>query len=267
MRALIAFLALLAGLPGAAMAQAPATAGVVVMHGKGGNPGRFVSDLARALEDNGVLVANLEMPWSGRRNYDVDVAAAEKQVQDALEALRAKGATKLFVAGHSQGGVFALHIGGRLAVDGVIPIAPGGSVASPVFRDKLGASLEQAKKYVAEGKGGEPQRLLDLEGSRGTYPIVAVPAAYVTWFDPEGAMNQMRALKALRPETPVLLIVPTRDYPPLLRLKETVFRALPPNRHTRLYEPDSDHLGSPGASGAEIRRWIREVSQDSAALR
>jgi pimeloyl-ACP methyl ester carboxylesterase len=254
----LATLALAAGLVAHAAAQAPAKLGAVVMHGKGGNPGRFVSDLASALENGGVLVANLEMPWSGNRNYDVDVAAAEKQVQEALDALRARGAAKVFVAGHSQGGLFALHLGGRLRVDGIVPIAPGGSSGAPIYREKLGATLEEARRYVAEGKGSERQRLLDYEGSRGVYPILAVPSAFVTWFDPEGAMNQMRALKALKPELPVLLVVPTRDYPPLLSLKDTVFRALPPHRHTRLYEPESDHLNAPAA--AEILRWMREVA-------
>jgi len=62
------------------------------MHGKGGSLARHVSDLASSLEKNGYLVANLEMPWSGRRDYDVSVSAAEKGVQSALAALRDKGA-------------------------------------------------------------------------------------------------------------------------------------------------------------------------------
>lgn len=261
MRWLIAFL-MVAGwcVSWPAGAQVPSKIGVVVMHGKGGNPGRYVSDLASALQDKGVLVANLEMPWSGNRNYDVDVAAAEKQVHDALEGLRANGATKVFVAGHSQGGLFALYLGGRLRLDGIIPIAPGGHVGSPVYREKVGDSLAQARKYVADGNGGERQRLFDYESSRGVYAVIAVPSAYVTWFDPEGAMNQILALKALKPELPVLLIVPTRDYPGLLRMKNAVFKALPPSRHTRLYEPESDHLNAPGASSAEILRWTREVA-------
>ena len=80
--------------------NAPAI-GIVVMHGKGGRPDRHVKLLAEALERKGWLVANLEMPWSGRREYDVDVAAAEKEVTAALDGMRAKGAKKLFVAGHS----------------------------------------------------------------------------------------------------------------------------------------------------------------------
>src|SRR4051794_3477831 len=100
---------------------APAV-GIVLMHGKGGMPTKHVADLAAALERRGLLVENLEMPWSGRRDYDVDVDGAEKEVAAGLEALRLKGADKLFVAGHSQGGVFALYFGGRHVLDGVIAI-------------------------------------------------------------------------------------------------------------------------------------------------
>ena len=73
--------------------NAPAI-GIVVMHGKGGRPDRHVKLLAEELERKGWLVANLEMPWSGRREYDVDVAAAEKEVTAALDGMRAKGVKK-----------------------------------------------------------------------------------------------------------------------------------------------------------------------------
>ena len=87
----------------AAAQNAPAI-GVVVMHGKGGSPtARHMTPFVTGLESKGFLVANLEMPWSGRREYDVDVAAAEQQVTAALNELRSKGAKKVFVAGHSQG--------------------------------------------------------------------------------------------------------------------------------------------------------------------
>ena len=82
------------------------------MHGKGGSPQRLVLELAKGLEAKGFLVANLEMPWSGRRNYDVPVAKGEEEVETALAGLRAKGAKKVFVSGHSQGGVFTLHLAG-----------------------------------------------------------------------------------------------------------------------------------------------------------
>ncbi|MGE5639481.1 MAG: alpha/beta fold hydrolase [Clostridia bacterium] len=234
-------------------------AGFVVMHGKGGSPARFVADLASGLETKGFVVENLEMPWSGRRNYDVDVAAAEAEVRQALERLRGKGAQRVFVAGHSQGGLFALHLGGRLPLDGVAAIAPGGNVASEFYRRQFAASLDEAKAYVAAGKGAERQRLMDYESR--AYPVSAVPAAYVTWFDPEGAMNQSRALKALPANLPVLYVSPTGDYPVLRRARDSIFAALPKMPYTRLYEPNVDHLHSPAASVDEIALWANDILQ------
>ncbi|MBI2312296.1 MAG: alpha/beta hydrolase [Betaproteobacteria bacterium] len=250
-----------AALSPAAAAQTPPSAiGIVVMHGKGGSPAKFVSDLASGLEQKGILVANIEMPWSGRRDYDVSVSVAEKEIQSAFEGLRGKGAKKLFVAGHSQGGLFALYYGSAHPVNGIIAIAPGGSVNSPVYREKLGESVERARKLVAEGKGEEKTRFMDYEGSRGVYPITTTPAAYLSWFDPDGAMNQMKAHKAMSPQMPVLYIVPKNDYPGLLRVKQMMFDALPKNPLTRLYEPDSSHLEAPSASREEIARWAAEVA-------
>lgn len=234
--------------------------GIVLMHGKGGSPAKYVSELASALEGRGYLVANMEMPWSGRRDYDVSVGAAEREVEAALRSLREQGAAKLFVAGHSQGGLFALYFGGGNFLDGVIAIAPGGHVGSPMFREKLGESVNLARKLIAEGKGDEKARLFDFEGTRGTYPIITAPSVYLTWFDPEGAMNQAAAVQGMNPEVPVLFIVPTRDYPGLLKVKQQMFDALPKNPRTKLYEPSSSHLDAPSASIKEIAEWTAAIA-------
>lgn len=233
--------------------------GIVVMHGKGGSPNKHVSNLATALEGSGYLVANLEMPWSGKREYDANVGAAEEQVKTALSSLRSKGAQTVFVAGHSQGGAFALHIAGTQAVDGIICIAPGGSVASDVFSEKLGNSVALAKRLVAEGKGNEKTKFEDYEGKKGTYPVVTTPAVYLTWFNPDGAMNMTRAARAANPQIPILWIVAKSDYPGLRKTNIPMFDSLPKNKYTRLYEPNSDHLGAPSASLDEIVRWTSEV--------
>lgn len=248
-------------MPASAIAETSnSTIGIVLMHGKGGTPTKYISDLAGPLEQQGFLVANLEMPWSDRRDYDVTVHAAESEVETALSALRSKGARKVFVAGHSQGGLFALYFGTGHAVDGVIAIAPGGSVSSPIFRDKLGEYVETARKLVAEGKGEVKAKLADFESSRGTYPIISAPAVYLTWFDPEGAMNQLKAVQTMNPAIPVLYIAPKHDYPGLIRIKQQMLDALPSNPRTKLYEPDATHLGSPSASVREIIDWTNAVA-------
>ena len=259
LRAFFSILALTAALaaPGAG-AQSEAF-GVVIMHGKGGSPLRFVSDLAAELARDGYLVANLEMPWSRALNFGVPVAEAETAVGAALAQLRGQGAKWSFVAGHSLGGAYALYLAGRLDADGFILIAPGGDVANASFRGNL-VGLHRAEELVAAGKGGERAQLEDYEAGRGTYAIETIPAHYLAWHALDGPMNMARAARAANPKAPMLFIVPKRDYPGLLRSSPGIYGMLPSNPLTRLYWPDSDHLNAPGASGQEIVRWMREVA-------
>lgn len=253
-------IALLVVTPVASVAQVQETpVGIVIMHGKGGSPNRFVIELANGLKEKGLLVANLEMPWSRARDYDVEVDSADKQVTEAIASLRQQGARKIFVSGHSQGGVYAMSYASRQAVDGVIPIAPGGFVNSLIFQQKLGDSLAEARRLVAEGKGAEKARLMDFEGAKGSYPVVSPPGAYVTWFDPNGAMSSA-VIRQVRASTPTLLIVPTRDYPALLKSSQSVFDGLPAHPLKRFFQPDADHLGAPVASIEEIATWTRAVA-------
>lgn len=254
---LLACVAVTAAFSGMSLAETPRM-GIVIMHGKGGSPFRFVDGLAAALADKGYLVANLEMPWSGRRDYDVDSEAAEREILAALADLKAKGAQKLFVAGHSQGGAFALHFGGRHPVDGVIAIAPGGNVAGQFFREKLGPALAEARQLIAAGKGKEKARLQDFESSRGLYPIVTTPENYVSWFGPDGAMNMWRAARELK--APILWLVAARDYPGLRASSPPMFGTFPAHPLHRMAEPDSDHLNAPTASLGEILAWTAAVA-------
>ena len=246
--------------PMSAIAETPnSKIGIVLMHGKGSMPSKGIDKLAMALDKDGFIVENLEMPWSGKRDYNATAETAEAEVVAALTSLRSKGAEKVFIAGHSFGGGFALYFGTKHVVDGIIPIAPGGNAAMPIFQEKLGEYVEHARKLIADGKGSETTRLMDHEGKKGTYPIITTPASYLSWFDPEGVMNGWNAVKNMNPATPVLFIVPKHDYPPLLKIKQELFDGLPENPHTRLYEPNSDHVGAIAASTDEIIQWIGRV--------
>jgi len=230
------------------------------MHGKGGLPDGLVLDLATFLESRGFLVANLEMPWSSRRDYDADVDAAVGQVDAALVGLSIKGARKVFIAGHSQGGVFAFYAAGKLPVDGVVAIAPGGNVAGSVFREKVAESVMRAAALTKAGKGSERATFLDYEGARGVSPVITTAAIYLTWFDPQGAMNQLASIRRLDPNLPVLFVAPTQDTPALIRAKPEMVGSLPPNPLTKVIEPQTNHMRAPTAAREEIARWITEVA-------
>lgn len=234
--------------------------GVVVMHGKGGSPDKHVDKLAEALEKAGFQVANLEMPWSGRRQYDVDMAGAVNEISAALDAMRAKGAKKFFVAGHSQGGLNTLHYGSQQTVDGLIAIAPGGSHGARDFATALGSHVSTAKSMIDEGRGSEKAVFADYEGSKGAYPITTTAAIYFDWFNPAGPHNMWDVVKKVKSGVPVLYVAPTRDYPSLKNQKHASFSALPSHPLTRLYEPESDHLRAPAAAAGEIVLWIYQVA-------
>lgn len=233
----------------------PSKIGIIVMHGKGGMPSKHVLEMATALEAKGYLVANIEMPWSKNRDYDVDVESAYKEIELALNGLRSKGAQKLFIAGHSQGGLFALSSGSRVMSDGIIAIAPGGNVGNALYKEKLGDVISDAQKLVEQGRGNEKTTLFDFEGAKGRYAIATTPRVYLSWFDPDGAMNQEKAIKKINPDIPILFIAPTADYPGLLKVKQMMFDALPKNPKTKLYEPSANHIGAPSASIEEIMQW------------
>lgn len=233
--------------------------GIVVMHGKGGRPSRYVDKLADALSKEGFLVANLEMPWSFDRQYDVELDGAIGEVTRALEAMRAKGAKKLFVSGHSQGGIFALLYGGRHKLDGVVAIVPGGTVDANVFRSNLGAHVARARQMVAEGRGAEKAEFADYEGSRGTNAVNTRASSYLGWFDPNGAFTS-NVFGQILSGVPVLYVTATRDYPGLLRFRAQNFGAIPSHPMKRMPEVDSDHLNAPAAAAPEVIKWVREVA-------
>jgi len=242
-----------------ATAQDAVKIGIVVMHGKGGNPSGIIKPLADGLEARGFGVASLEMPWSRRRSYDKDVATAVKEVQQAIAQLKSKGAQKVFVAGHSQGAVFAIYYAIRQPPDGLIVIAPGGNVGTAFYQGKVGAAVSQAREMLDAGKGGETGDFDEFEGGR-SWTVRTTAASYFSWFDPQGAMNQMKSSVALQKSLPVLHVAPTSDYPALLRAKQEMFDALPDHPLKKLYEPSSDHRNAPRDSVDEIARWIREVA-------
>ena len=85
--------------------------GVVVMHGKWGNPSGKTLDLAWKLGQEGFLVVSPAMPWSDTRSYDKGVDDAMAEIDAAVKTLRDKGAKNIFIAGHSLGAAAVVRYG------------------------------------------------------------------------------------------------------------------------------------------------------------
>ena len=262
LRVLLA-LALILGVTGYSFADT-AKIGLVVMHGKGGSPSRHVDQFANTLKSDGYLVKNLDMPWSKKREYSASVSTAVNEVDKAIETMRAQGATHIFVSGHSQGAAFALHYAGLRDIDGIIGLAPGGHKGGKIFRKKLGKYVSKAKQLAANGKGDVSTQLMDYEGSKGTYPVIVTPNNYLSWFDPEGAMNMFKTARQVKGDIAVLWAVAESDYKALKRIMPKLFnKFLSEHPHATLYHPKSDHLGAPTASIEKVKQWIADVVEAS----
>ena len=113
---------------------------------------------------------------------------------------------------------------------------------------------------VASGEGNSRATFRDYEGARGVAPIITTAAIYLSWFDPDGAMNLLAAIRRLDPALPVLFVAPTRDYPALLRARPALIAALPKNALTRVHAPETNHMRAPTDAREEIARWIADAA-------
>jgi pimeloyl-ACP methyl ester carboxylesterase len=95
------------------------------------------------------------------------------EITQALDGMRAKGAHSVFLAGHSQGGLFAPHYAGLHRVEGVLAIAPGGQVDASVFVTNLSSHVARAKQMVDEGRGNDKASFSAMRAAEQCAPELA----------------------------------------------------------------------------------------------
>ena len=98
---------------GAAAGGALQGLGIVYLHGKGGWPGAFNGGILSSLQDEGALIATPEMPWSFHRRYAATYDQAMTEIDAAVAGLKAKGARRIVIIGHSLGANAAIGYAAR----------------------------------------------------------------------------------------------------------------------------------------------------------
>lgn len=251
--------ALLVGVILSVNASAADKIGVVVLHGKWGSPDGHTSGLANFLVGEGFLVVSPEMPWSRRRTYDKGVDAFVAEIDSEVAALRARGAKKIAVVGHSQGGLASLYYATQRHVDGIALIAPGGFPQNKTFLDNYSAAVAEARALVGQGKADAPVTFIDLNTGNRSRGMSAPARSVLDYFDPDGPMNSYQNAARVKPGATVLLATPTRESEGIKRLANATYDKLSANTKPSRVEIDADHIQAPGAAKEPISEWLKKL--------
>jgi pimeloyl-ACP methyl ester carboxylesterase len=235
--------------------------GVVLMHGKGGQPGGYIQPIALALQSQGALVVMPKMVWSGTKGrpdaYSVSYATALLEIDRAIALLKSQGATKIVVAGQSLGANAALRfaVNKGAEISGIVLLAPG-HTPERVRVPEIATALANAQQLLFSGKGQEIADYPDFNQGKRFYTR-ATAEAYVSFFDPKGpAVMPLNA--ALLPSLPMLWIIGRRDV--LVNAgRGYVFDRAPANKKSQYIEIDAAHIDTPQSAQAEVIAWLKTL--------
>ena len=246
--------------------------GVVLVHGSGPHdrnetvgPNRPFLDVARGLADRGIAVLRYDKRTHARPQdfaagtYTVDDETTDDAVA-AIATLSAQpgvDAGRIYVVGHSQGGMLAPRIAARSGrVAGVVMwSAPARSLLT---------LLPEQNRYLLSLDGGispEEQVFLDAldaqiakarndEDAPASALPLGLPASYWRSFEAIDPLADTRAL-----DLPILLLHGGRDFQ-VTATDWALWKQLPlSQRITRRDYPANNHLGMPGTGAPTLQEY------------
>ena len=240
--------------------HAPATTGVVLMHGALDGHGNWIAPLKKQLLAAGFRVATPELPWSEGREYDRSYQEMLDQVATEVKGLQQRGASRVVVAGHSFGANAALGYAAiRGGVAGVAVIAPGQMPDAPALQAIVGASVAKARQMVAAGAGGKKDFFKDFLQWHGNLNGAYTTAAnYLSYFDPNGDAVFPKNAARLNPQIALLWIDPAKnDNDTIIVGRAYAFDKAPHNPLSRYVVSASGHIDAPAASASLVVEWLK----------
>lgn len=240
--------------------------GVVLMHGK--NPGDpddpSLSSLVGKMNKAGMIVLVPNMPWSRQRYIDVPWGTAMDEIDNHVRKLRAEGATKIVLAGHSMGCPAAMGFAAnRKGVDAIVLLAPGhspqlyylGLPQAPSRSWVVKESIDKAREMVASQRGDEANvPFPDINQGRRVQ-VWTTPRIFLSYFEPNSDAEMSVTAARIPPAVPVLWVIGDGDS--LIKLgRDYVFNKLPPNPHSKYLEISANHLSTPAKAADQVVEWI-----------
>ena len=252
-------------------AQADDKIGIVLMHGKQGAPlgsspigsnrqpigGRLIDDLKSA----GYLVEAPEMCWSGRRGLDHTFDQCLREVDEAIDKLRLRGATAIVVGGLSQGGLAAIAYGARHPeLLGVIAYAPADDPTNKANTPAVGGAIAKAQDLMVHGQGDEKTSFDDVNtGPKGSFAMTlnTTPNIYLSFYGPDAESGIPANTANLK--IPLLWVAGDKD-PSQRRGRSLAFDKAPPNPLNRYVTVSATHTETPNAGRDATLAWLKDLT-------
>lgn len=235
-------------------AEAAGKLGVVMIHGKQGQPAQFESYDA-PLTAAGFLTARPVMCWSRGRIYDKTYPDCLAEIDAAADQLKARGATAIAIVGMSLGGNAALAYGARHSgLAAVVALAPAHNIEALDRRPGIAESIARARALIAQGRGDIKTGF--AETNTGVdFAVTTTPRIYLSFHGPES----IAAITANVPRlsAPVLWIAGSRDRSQ--RRAAQTFALAPKNPLNRFVGVESDHRGTVAASRQAVLDWLKQA--------
>lgn len=230
--------------------------GVVFLHGKGVWTGAFDGGIPAALEAEGAVSSSPEMPWSLGRIYGATYDDAMREIDAAVAGLKAKGATRIVIIGHSLGANAAIgYAARRRGVAAVVALSPGHLPETAEMRARTADAIVQARALVAAGEKS-PRIWPDRVQGVPTFAS-ASPAVYLSIFDPDGPAVIPKNAAALH-GVPLLWVVGDSD-PIFARGRDYAFARAPKNPKSRYVEVSAGHLTAPRVARSQVVEWLKSL--------
>jgi pimeloyl-ACP methyl ester carboxylesterase len=254
------FAIVLACLAFSAGALAQDKLGVIVLHGKQGRPGQNqgLSVIASNLQAAGAKVVEPSTPWDrgAWETINLTVEQTLAQLDGYANQLRAQGANRIVVIGHSLGACVGLaYAVERANLVGLVMLAPGHSVGGGGRRGgDLSKDVDHARTLIAQGKGNEIMSGSDFnQGNSITMTVRA--GVYFSWHDPDGLASMGNEAPRLPAATPLLVVVGDKD-PISGRAEGLIYKPAAKNPYSRYVTNGAGHLETPMAATKVTTDWV-----------
>jgi pimeloyl-ACP methyl ester carboxylesterase len=193
---------------------------------------------------------------------------ALKEIDSQVDRLKAQGAKKIIVAGHSMGTPMALAYAARRdGLAGVIGLAPGHhpELMPAMYPDFFPKQLTNAKEAVAAGKGDERTAFQAAQCCTFYQTFWTTPRIYLDYFDSEGSGTMAGNAALVKEGIPVLMVYGEKDviFKLLSDAKESYSDYVPsrlkPNPLHKRIIIDSDHRSVPERASSQVIEWLKTL--------